>query len=73
VQSIAHEPDNRIAADDNEFVVCFSDNGPHSWRWSGGMKGRKGSTDEGKVRSVCYIGRPPKISGGRTTQMNQFL
>ena len=35
---------------DNTIVVYFSDNGPNSWRWNGGMKGRKGSTDEGGVR-----------------------
>ena len=36
---------------DNTIVLYFSDNGPNSWRWNGGMKGRKGSTDEGGVRS----------------------
>ena len=40
---------------ENTIVVYFSDNGPNSWRWNGGMKGRKGSTDEGGIRSVCYI------------------
>ena len=29
------------------IVVYFSDNGPNSWRWNGGMKGRKGQLDEG--------------------------
>ena len=36
---------------DHTIVIYFSDNGPNSWRWNGGMKGRKGSTDEGGVRS----------------------
>jgi arylsulfatase A-like enzyme len=40
---------------DNTIVLYFSDNGPNSWRWNGGMKGRKGSTDEGGVRSACFI------------------
>jgi hypothetical protein len=35
---------------DNTIVIYFSDNGPNSWRWNDGMKGRKGSTDEGGVR-----------------------
>ena len=35
---------------DNTIVIYFSDNGPNSWRWNGGMKGSKGSTDEGGVR-----------------------
>ncbi len=40
---------------DNTIVLFFSDNGPNSWRWNGGMKGRKGSVDEGGVRSVCFL------------------
>jgi arylsulfatase A-like enzyme len=39
----------------NTIVVYFSDNGPNSWRWNGGMKGRKGSTDEGGVRSPLFV------------------
>ena len=34
----------------NTLVLFTSDNGPNSWRYNGGMKGRKGSTDEGGVR-----------------------
>jgi arylsulfatase A-like enzyme len=37
------------------IVLYFSDNGPNSWRWNGGMKGRKGSTDEGGVRSPLLV------------------
>ncbi len=40
---------------ENTIVIYFSDNGPNSWRWNGGMKGRKGSTDEGGVRSPLFI------------------
>lgn len=47
---------------DNTIVVYFSDNGPNSVRWNGGMKGRKGSTDEGGVRSACFLRWPAKIS-----------
>jgi arylsulfatase A-like enzyme len=39
---------------DNTIVLFFSDNGPNSWRFNGGMKGIKGSTDEGGVRSVLF-------------------
>lgn len=46
------------------IVVYFSDNGPNSNRWNGGMKGRKGMTDEGGVRSVCMIRWPGKIVPG---------
>jgi len=43
---------------DNTIVIYFSDNGPNEWRWNGGMKGIKGSTDEGGVRSVFFIRWP---------------
>lgn len=49
---------------DNTIVVYFSDNGPNSWRWNGGMKGRKGGTDEGGVRSPLFIRWPGKIAAG---------
>lgn len=55
-----------LKVDDNTIVVYFSDNGPNSFRWTGGMKGRKGSTDEGGVRSVCYIRWPANIPAGHT-------
>ncbi len=41
--------------EENTMVVFFCDNGPNSWRWNEGMKGRKGSTDEGGVRSPLFI------------------
>jgi arylsulfatase A-like enzyme len=48
----------------NTIVLYFSDNGPNSFRWNGGMKGRKGSVDEGGVRSPLVIRWPEKLSGG---------
>ena len=50
---------------DNTIVFYFSDNGPNSFRWNGGMKNRKGSTDEGGVRSVGYLRWPAKIPAGQ--------
>jgi hypothetical protein len=49
---------------DNTIVLYFSDNGPNSWRWNGGMKGRKGSTDEGGVRSPLLVRWPGHIKPG---------
>jgi arylsulfatase A-like enzyme len=49
---------------ENTIVVYFSDNGPNSWRWNGGMKGRKGSTDEGGVRSPLLVRWPGRIKPG---------
>ncbi len=37
------------------IILYLSDNGPNSWRWNGGMKGKKGHTDEGGVRSPLFI------------------
>ena len=47
------------------IVIYFSDNGPNGWRWNGGMKGRKGSTDEGGVRSPFMIRWPGHIPAGK--------
>ncbi len=49
----------------NTIVVYFCDNGPNGWRFNGGMKGRKGSTDEGGVRSPLLIRWPGKIEAGK--------
>jgi arylsulfatase A-like enzyme len=50
---------------DNTIVIYFCDNGPNGWRWNGQMKGRKGSTDEGGVRSPMLIRWPGKIEAGK--------
>jgi arylsulfatase A-like enzyme len=44
-----------LGLSENTIIVYFSDNGPNSWRWNDGMKGRKGSTDEGGVRSPLFM------------------
>ncbi len=44
------------------IVLYFSDNGPNGVRWNDGMKGRKGSTDEGGVRSPLIMQWPGKIA-----------
>ena len=49
------------------IFLYFSDNGPNSMRWNGGMKGKKGSTDEGGVRSVCFLRWPAKLPAGHTS------
>ena len=53
-----------LGIDDNTIVVYFNDNGPNSWRWNGGMKGRKGSTDEGGVRTPLFVKWPAQIEKG---------
>ncbi len=49
---------------DETIVIYFSDNGPNGIRWNGGMRGIKGSTDEGGVRSPFFIRWPGHIRGG---------
>jgi arylsulfatase A-like enzyme len=49
---------------DDTIVVFFSDNGPNGWRWNGDMRGKKGSVDEGGVRSPLFIRWPRKIKAG---------
>lgn len=53
---------------ENTLVLYFSDNGPNTMRWTGGMKGKKGTTDEGGVRSVCYLRWPAKLPAGYTVK-----
>jgi arylsulfatase A-like enzyme len=55
---------DELKLSENTIVIFFCDNGPNSFRWNGGMKGRKGSTDEGGVRSPCFVRWPGKIAPG---------
>lgn len=53
---------------DNTIVIYFCDNGPNGVRWNGDMKGRKGSTDEGGVRSPMLIRWPGTVPAGRKVE-----
>ena len=53
---------------DDTIVIYFSDNGPASFRWNGGMKGKKATTDEGGVRAPFFIRWPGKIKPGVTVR-----
>ncbi len=50
--------------EENTIVIYMTDNGPNGIRWNGGMKGRKGSTDEGGVRSPLFIKWHNRIAKG---------
>jgi arylsulfatase A-like enzyme len=52
----------------NTIVLYFSDNGPNTPRWTGGMKGKKGTTDEGGVRSTCFLRWPARLPRDRTVK-----
>ncbi len=49
---------------DDTIVLYFCDNGPNGRRWNGGMLGRKGSIEEGGVRSPLFVRWPGKIEPG---------
>ena len=46
------------------IVVFLTDNGPNTERFNGGMKGRKGSVQEGGVRVPCFLSWPGHIQAG---------
>lgn len=54
-----------LGIEENTIVLYFSDNGPNNWRWNGGMKGKKGTVDEGGVRLPLIIKWPEKIISGK--------
>ena len=56
---------DELGVAENTIVLYFSDNGPNSWRWNAGMKGRKGSVDEGGLRSPLVVRWPGKIPAGQ--------
>lgn len=63
-----------LGIEDNTIVIYFCDNGPNGVRWNGGMKGRKGSTDEGGVRSPLLIRWPGHIpAANRVTQISAAI
>ncbi len=55
---------------ENTIIVYFCDNGPNGWRWNGDMKGKKGSVDEGGVRSPLLVRWPEKIAAGTVIKGN---
>lgn len=50
---------------DQTLILFLSDNGPNGARWNGGMKGIKGSVDEGGVRSPLLVRWPGKVPAGK--------
>ena len=50
---------------ENTIIVYLSDNGPNGVRWNDNMKGKKGSTNEGGVRSPLIIKWEGKLRGGK--------
>jgi len=55
-----------LSLEENTIIIYLSDNGPNGWRWNGGMRGKKGSTDEGGVRTPFFIQWKNNIPKGKT-------
>ncbi len=53
-----------LGIEQRTLVIFISDNGPNTWRYNGGMRGRKGSVDEGGVRVPCFMALPGTIRPG---------
>ena len=49
---------------DQTVVIFLTDNGPNGQRFNGGMKGSKGSNDEGGMRVPCFVRWPGQIKPG---------
>lgn len=54
-----------LGIEEDTLVVFFTDNGSAVPHWNAGMRGAKGSPDEGGVRVPCFIRWPGTIKGGR--------
>ncbi|MCM4165036.1 N-acetylgalactosamine 6-sulfate sulfatase [Arenibacter sp. A80] len=54
-----------LQLEENTIVIYLSDNGPNGWRWNGGLRGKKGSTDEGGVRSPLLMQWKNKLPKGK--------
>ncbi|MCB1123605.1 MAG: sulfatase-like hydrolase/transferase, partial [Verrucomicrobiae bacterium] len=49
---------------DDTLVIFMSDNGPVTWRYNAGLRGKKGSVYEGGIRVPCFIRWPGKLTPG---------
>ncbi|MHC4738466.1 MAG: arylsulfatase [Planctomycetota bacterium] len=59
---------DELELSDNTIVLFTTDNGPNTNRYNGGMKGRKGSENEGGVRVPFFVRWPGHIKAGRTIE-----
>ncbi|MFK5973938.1 MAG: arylsulfatase [Flavobacteriaceae bacterium] len=55
-----------LKLEENTIIIYLSDNGPNGWRWNGHMRGRKGSTDEGGVRTPFLLQWKGVVKAGKT-------
>ena len=46
---------DQLGVREETIVIYLSDNGPNTWRWNDGMRGKKGHVDEGGVRVPFFL------------------
>ena len=54
----------QLNLENDTLVIYLSDNGPNSWRWNNGFKGKKSSVDEGGLRVPFLMRWLGKIEPG---------
>ena len=62
-----------LKLEEDTIVIYMSDNGPNSFRWNAGMKGKKGGVDEGGVRSPFFIKWPGKIKPSKIDSISAHI
>ena len=55
---------DRLKLAEDTIILYFNDNGPNGARWNDGLRGKKGSIDEGGVRSPLFVRYPAKLPKG---------
>ncbi len=53
---------------ENTIVIFLTDNGPNTWRYNAGLKGRKGHIYEGGIRVPAFIRWPEKLEPHTVTK-----
>ena len=55
------KPDEDKELVEDTIVIFMTDNGPNTWRYNAGLRGKKGHLYEGGIRVPCFIRWPGKL------------